>query len=294
MSNSLSTIRQSELLHRLVLHRSTAETFGKVEILWMHPAAHQVMGFVCESGSLLHKKRFAFKRSQILSVGTEGIIVSSAPVEAKAEQVEVLETLIGHELWSDTGNRLGNITDCLFNLETGEITAYLFRSHGWHGYIDKLYQLPTRGILRIGKARVLVTERSADLITVYQDGLEQKVSDDLQSLSETAQAATKRAGQQVKVIAEQATQKAKAVREDFPSQEALKAGQSLLEQFQERAQSIGQDLKEELSPFIKRVKASIQPQPPQSKESIPKTQKDWDTVLSHIPPEDLEDNEPWI
>jgi uncharacterized protein YrrD len=302
MSEPYTKYRHSELLHRLVLDRTTAEEFGKVEVVWMQPETHQVMGIVSKT-SLLSKKRFAFKLSQLLTIGAEGIVVNSLPVETDTEYVGVLETLIGHELWSDSGNRLGHITDCLFQLETGEITDYLFRSQGWQGYIDRVYRLPTRGIVQMGKKRVLVAERAVPLIAAYQDGLEQKVSkvtedlqEDLQSLSETAQSATKRAGQQVRAIAEQATQKAKAVREEFPSQEALNVGRSLLEQLQERAQSVGKDLKKELSPLAQQLKQSIQhspaPKPPQAPP--PKSQKDWETELENIPQKDLEDDEPWI
>jgi uncharacterized protein YrrD len=292
-----TTYRHSELLHRLVLDRTTAEEFGKVEVVWMHPEAHRVMGIVSKT-SLLSKKRFAFKLSQILTIGAEGLIVNSLPVETDTEHVGVLETPIGRELWSDAGNRLGHITDCLFNLETGEITDYLFRSQGWHGYIDSVYKLPARGIVQMGKKRVLAAERAVPLIAAYQEGLEQKVAEEFQSLSETAQSATKRAGQQVRAIAEQATQKAKAVREEFPSQEALKAGRSLLEQLQERAQSVGKELKAELSPFAQQLKQSIQPSPspnpPAPQAPPPKSQKDWETEQKNIPQTDLEDDEPWI
>jgi uncharacterized protein YrrD len=220
MPDSFITLRHSELLHRLVLDRTTTEEFGKVEVVWMHPEAHRVMGFVSKS-SRFTKARFAFKLSQLQTLGDEGLVVNSLPVETDTEHVGVLETLIGHELWSDDGNRLGYITDCLFLLETGEITHYLFRSQGWHGFIDSVYKLPTRGIVRMGKKRVLVAERAVPLIATYQEGLEQKVvqvAEDLQSISETAQTATKRVGKQVRAIAEQATQKAKSMREEFPPQ----------------------------------------------------------------------------
>ncbi len=302
MPETHTKYRHSELLHRLVLDRTTAEEFGKVEVVWMNPEAHRVMGVVSKT-RLRSKKRFAFKLSQLLTIGAEGIVVNSLPVETDTEHVGVLETLIGRELWSDAGNRLGHITDCLFQLETGEITDYLFRSQGWQGYIDRVYRLPTRGIVQMGKKRVLVAERAVPLIAAYQDGLEQKVSkvtedlqEDFRSLSETAQSATKRAGRQVRAIAEQAAQKAKAVREEFPSQEALKAGRSLLEQLQERAQSVGKELKEELTPFARQIKQSIQPSPkaPTPQNPTPKPQKNWETELENIPQKDLEDDEPWI
>jgi uncharacterized protein YrrD len=291
MLESSTTYRHSELLHRLVLDRATTEEFGKVEVVWMHPEAHRVMGVVSKT-SLLSKQRFAFKLSQILTIGAEGLIVNSLPVETDTEHVGILETPIGRELWSDAGNRLGHITDCLFNLETGEITDYLFRSQGWHGYIDRVYKLPARGIVQMGKKRVLAAERAVPLIAAYQDGLEQKaakVAEEFQSLSETAQSATKRAGQQIRAIAEQTAQKAKAVREEFPSQEALKAGRSFLGQLQERAQSLGKDLKEELSPLAEQIKASIQPQP-----KPPAPRKDGETRTERGPQGDIEDDEPWI
>ena len=293
MSDAFTTLRHSELLHRLVLDKTSTDEFGRVDVVWMDPEADRVMGFVSKF-SRFTKKRFAFKLNQLMTIGVEGMVVNSAPVETDTEHVGVLETLIGHELWSDAGDRLGYITDCLFFLETGEITHYLFRSQGWHGFIDSVYKLPTRGIVQIGKQRVLVAEKAVPLIATYQEGLEQKVvqvAEDLQSISETAQTATKRVGKQVRAIAEQATQKAKSIREEFPPQEAMKTGRSLLEQLQERAQSVGKELKEEFSPLAQQIKDSIGPT---SKPPKPKSSKDWDTTLGHIPPEDLEDDEPWI
>jgi uncharacterized protein YrrD len=293
MSDAFTTLRHSELVHRLVLDRITLEEFGRVEVVWMDPQSDQVMGFVSKS-SRFTKKRFAFKLSQLLTIGAEGIVVNSLPVETDTDHVGVLETLIGHELWSDAGDRLGYITDCLFHLETGEITHYLFRSQGWHGFMDSIYKLPTRGIVQMGKKRVLFAQQAVPYITTYQEGLEQKVvqvAEDLQSLTETAQSATQRVGKQVRAIAQQATQKAKSIREEFPPQEALKTGQSWLEQLQERAQSVGKELREELSPLAQQVKDSIQPSP---KSPRSKPIQKWDSNSDSTPQQDLEDDEPWI
>ena len=297
MSDAFTTLRHSELLHRLVLDRATTEEFGRVDVVWMDPDADRVLGFVSKP-SRFTKKRFAFKLNQLLMIGTEGVVVNALPVETDTEHVGVLETLIGHELWSDAGDRLGSITDCLFQLETGEITHYLFRSQGWHGFIDGVYQLPTRGIVQIGKKRVLVAQKAIPLIATYEEGLEQKVvqvAEDLQSLTETAQSTTQRVGKQVRAIAQQttqkATQKAKAMREEFPPQEAMKTGRSLLEQLQERAQSVGKELKEEFSPLAQQLKDSMQPTP---KPPKPKPSQDWEPTSRPVPQADLEDDEPWI
>jgi uncharacterized protein YrrD len=293
MADAFTTLRYSELLHRLVLDRVTLEEFGRVEVVWMDPGSDRVMGVVSKS-SRFTKKRFAFKLSQLLTTGAEGVVVNSLPVETDTDHVGVLETLIGHELWSEAGDRLGHITDCLFHLETGEITHYLFRSQGWHGFIDSVYKLPTRGIVQMGKKRVLIAQQAIPFITTYQEGLEQKVvqvAEDLQSLTETAQTTTQRVGKQVKAIAQQATQKAKAIREEFPPQEAFKTGQSWLEQLQERAQSVGKELKEELSPLAQQLKDSIGSTP---RSPRPKPSQDWEPTSAPVPQKDLEDDEPWI
>jgi len=36
--------------------------------------------------------------------------------------------VIGHELWTNDGNKAGTITDYCFDLKTGAVMAYLFKS----------------------------------------------------------------------------------------------------------------------------------------------------------------------
>ena len=241
MSSQPATIRHSDLLHRLVLDRTTTEELGRVEVVWMHPPVHRVLGFICKS-NLLGGKRFAFNLKQLQRLGTNSIIVSSQPVETNATEVGHLESLIGLELWTEAGTQLGRITDCLFNLHSGVILAYLFRSEGWRGFTHGVYQLPAQQIVSFGKKRILVSEAASRHGRVYEAGVEQKVSQvgervrstyteaahDLQeslmawrsSLSEQAQTVKQQAkqrfghlkadaGQQVRSFQAQATQSAK-------------------------------------------------------------------------------------
>jgi uncharacterized protein YrrD len=244
MSSRLETIRHSELLHRLVLDRTTTDELGRVDVVWMHPDSHRVLGFVCKSG-LLGKKRLAFNLGQIHNLGSEGIVVSSQPVETDAEQVSFLETFIGKALWNDAGDQLGKITDFIFNGSTGVIRDYLFRSQGWRGFADGLYRLPAEQIVSFGKKRVLVAERATHKLMLYEEGLQQKfskVSDTLRddigdrlkegyadvtqelqgsktrlgrSLSEQTQEITKQAKGQFQQFAKQATQVAKTVSQRY-------------------------------------------------------------------------------
>ncbi len=259
MSRRLETIRHSELLHRLVLDRTTTDELGKVDVVWMHPDDHRVLGFICKSG-LLGKKRYAFNLSQIHNLGSEGIVVSSQPVETDTEQVSFLETFIGKELWNDAGDQLGKITDFIFNGITGEISDYLFKSQGWRGFASGLYRLPAEQIVSFGKKRVLVAERATRKFVLYEEGLQHRlakvsetlredigerlkdgyseVSQELQvsktrlgrSLSEQTQEMTKQAKGQFQQIAKQATQVAKTVSQRYEDG-------TLMEQVREKFQT---------------------------------------------------------
>ena len=125
-------IRQSILLNQLVLDRASLDELGRVELLWMYPTQHRVLGFICRSG-LLSAKKLAFNLPQIKTLGDNGILVQSNPVETDAEKVKQLESLLNCEVWADDGHKVGKIVDYFFNLKTGAITAYLLLINGITG-----------------------------------------------------------------------------------------------------------------------------------------------------------------
>jgi len=107
----------------------------------MHPPVHQVLGFICKSG-LLGTKKTAFNLEQIKTLGANSILVN-----AQSRQIlkESFESVINCDVWSDGGNKIGRITDCLFNLKTGELpNIYLFRVDG--GIAGGVYRLPPNKI----------------------------------------------------------------------------------------------------------------------------------------------------
>ena len=280
MPDQPSLIRHNDLLNRLVLDRKTTEELGRVERVWMHPPVHRVLGFICKSG-LLGSQRFAFNLQQLKRMGRTSLVVDSTPVETNAVEVGHLETLIGNELWSDGGDRIGKIIDCLFNLQTGVITDYLFRSEGWQRLTGGVYRLPTHQILNFGKKRVLVAEAATHQFIVFQDGMEQRVSkasdrlgdrygevtrelkESLEHLPSSLTAQTQEvtqqaqgqlqwwtnmASQHMESLTHQATQKAQSLSQYLGeeaqdlAQETHKQGRSLMERFQERIEQLGEEI----------------------------------------------------
>jgi uncharacterized protein YrrD/uncharacterized protein YjbJ (UPF0337 family) len=266
MTTPPDLIRQSDLLNQLVLDRSTMETLGRVEVMWMYPSAHRVLGFVCKAGSFGTKKT-AFRLAQISTLGANGILTHNHPEETDATKVRQLESLLQCEVWSDTGNKSGKIIDYLFSLRTGEITCYLLASSGWAGIAGDLYQLPPSQILSLGRRRVLVTENVAQNLAVYQTGIKQtlakakavlqedygQATEELRSLSQQAQTVTEQAKGRLQSLTGQVKERARSL-----SQQAQATIQTFNEQLQEEAQTIVGQTRENSQQLTERMKERTQ------------------------------------
>lgn len=245
-------VSQSELLNQLVLNRSTLEELGRIEVLWMYPSAHRVLGFVCKSG-FLGTKKLAFKLSQVEAIGVNGILTHSQPDPTDTDHVRQLESLIHCEVWSNAGNKLGKVIDYLFNLRNGVISDYLVVGDRLSILAGTIYRLPPTKIISIGHRRILVAETSLQSFAPYREGIPQKLSkvgnelkaeytqvkDELRAIAQRAQATTQHTATQLKTLAEQAREQAQ-----FLAEQARETSEIWLEELQERAETLGEDLKD--------------------------------------------------
>lgn len=174
MNTQPESVKQSEVLNRLVLDRRTAEEIGRVEQLWLNPQSHQVVGLTCKSGFLGNKKR-SFTWAQIEAIGNDSILVNLDSPDIEPEKPEGAVSLIGHELWTDAGNKAGKIADYLFVPKTGAVVNYLYMSSGWRGVLDGIYLLPSTAIASVGSKRVIVPDAIIQNPVQYAEGWNQKV-----------------------------------------------------------------------------------------------------------------------
>ena len=226
MAQQPEVVKQSELLNQFVLDRSTMAELGQVEVLWMYPKVHRVLGFICKSGWLGQKKT-AFNLDQLHTIGQNGILVNSRPVDTDVEKVRKLETLVGWEVWTDAGNKAGKIIDYLFNLRTGIIEHYLFTASDWSGITGSAYLLPSNYVLKLGNRRVLVSEEAIRSFSIHREGIQEKltkmtgflqeekshVTQELRLLFSQAKTATETARGRAQILAEQAREKAQTLAE---------------------------------------------------------------------------------
>lgn len=305
MADAAQIMRHSQLLNRLVIDRDTTEELGRIDVVWMHPPAHRVMGFVCKPG-FMTKQRYAFNLKQLYRIGPESILVSSGAAETNVKEVALLETLIGLELWTDAGERLGRIIDCLFDRQTGNITHYLFKSGGWRGFTSGVYQLPPRAVMSFGRRKVLVTAKVSENLKVFQEGLEDRlvqVSDriksgytqELDSLTSRAQKLTQQAEERLQKLAEQANEQVEAFgqaeeEEDF-GQQLQEKSQKLMHQAKQKGRALWERVEDSAFNLTEELANPTESRPATRPNVEAVTQED---VIKNIPIEDLEDDEPWI
>lgn len=247
-------VKQSELLDQLVLDRASMEELGRVEVLWSYPKLHRVLGFICKSG-FMDRRKTAFNLDQLDRIGTNGVLVNSAPVETDRDRVRQLESLINCEVWTDEGNKIGKIVDYVFDLKTGNIRQYLMAGSGIQGLTGKMYALYPSQILSLGSTRVLVSEAIADGLDLYQAGIEQKLEEKLKRANErlTEEKSQAKEGlqslfQKAKTVTSQVKDVTFQVKDQVTEQvkERAKDLREVTEQVKERAQ----DLLEEVPPLL--------------------------------------------
>lgn len=149
------TILKREVFNRLPLNLNTAEELGSITDFWVHPYDHQVRGFGCGSG-LLGRQSQRFLWSQVVSIGHDGLMVrpetaALAVDEALAECLPLGDL----ELWSDHGDRVGQLIDFCFDPATGQIEAYHFVASADGSLSPGLYALAPAGVASISRRRLM-------------------------------------------------------------------------------------------------------------------------------------------
>ncbi len=256
-----NTLQQSSLLGRLILNHETTEEIGRVKEFWLDTTMHQVMAVVSESGFLGRTKQF-LRWEQVEAIGEDSLLVSLV-LAASEESPQGSELVIGHELWTDDGNKAGTITDYCFDLQTGAVVAYLFHSNGWQGITDGVYVLLPEAILSTGTKRLIAKADQVKAAEQFSAGLKDKLAEVNQFLKkDLAQtrhdmAALKESGQstaaQFKEQAQQATTQVQTTVSSIAEQ-----AQGVTQQVVDRAQSTLTDASDRLQHTAHDVATQVQ------------------------------------
>lgn len=268
MANPSDILQYRDLLNQLVLDSQTMAELGRVETLWMYPQRNRVLGVVCRPRRF-GSGRLVFKLTQMQG-GQNSLLMTGDPEPTVAAKVQQLESLIGQEVWSDRGERVGKIVDCLFNPENGVILRYLLVSSPWASITDGTYLLSPKRIISFSAKRTLISADAADSLEGYEPGLRQRLAQiremlkedyvdsvarelqtlssqmqsQLQTMAQKAQGQVEQAQGQMETLLQRTRERAKTFSEEF-SQEA----QGVMHQIQTEAQAVTQRVEQASETF---------------------------------------------
>lgn len=255
-------VKQSDLVNQTVYDSDTMDELGRVEVLWMFPQVNRVLGFVCRSG-LLGRQKTAFKLSQLVAVGKNSVLVSGDGEPTVTEKVQKLESLVHREVWSDAGEQVGYITDCLFNYRSGVIVRYLMAKRRFNTFTDDIFFLPPKAIKSFGSQRVLVDQDVVPTLKPYRHGLKSRLAlaretvqteyidewkAEFQTLVQQMQTFSQGALRKVEQLSDRLRQETRTFVE-----QAKSSGQTFAEQLRTEGQTLGQTFSESFQEFTTRT-----------------------------------------
>jgi uncharacterized protein YrrD len=126
-------IRQGELVGRQLMAYETTEEVGTVEHLLVDMKLAQVVGLVYKTAAKtagLIARRQTLSWSQLVKIGRDRILIHH-PAELTehaeaAAQLAAAQDVVGLEVWTDGGDRIGQIVDLCLDVATGKVQQYLF------------------------------------------------------------------------------------------------------------------------------------------------------------------------
>lgn len=176
-------IRQGELVGRQLMAYETTEEVGTIEHLLVDVKQSRVIGLVCKTMGLLPRKQ-SISWSQLVKVGRDRIVIhteaSPALVSANEAQLAAAQDMSGLEVWTDGGDRIGQIIDFCLDQATGDVQQYLFALNDSvteaaaapedgeaTGKPIKVYAIPPKAIISAGRKRMMIAEEDAQRTQPY-------------------------------------------------------------------------------------------------------------------------------
>lgn len=257
-------LKQSELVGRKVLELNTAEELGQIQDIWVDPRHHQVMGFSCTAGPLGMRRRY-FPWAHLEHLGDEAVMVSLvAGIEPQKPQEA--ERALSHEVWTDTGDRVGVVVDYRINPETGDVLDYLFTTDAWGGLATGTYALPVKGVVSMNDTRLIAWAAALSTAAVYTGSVSQQAAaffrDDLDRTRQDVASVFSGA----RAIADQVKQRTRTFTDQGKQRlnEAVEQTKEQREAIAEQAQSKWQEVSEQ-----------IQERREQTQERLSETSRQW-------------------
>ncbi len=164
--------RRSQVLGTQVISQANAARLGVVSEVWVDLEARQVLVLGVLEKAFAGSPRLLELR-QVTALGQDAILVPSDEVFDNLD-LEGLSRVVGSEVVTEEGIRLGKVKDFQFNSVSGLITGLILSNLGLTflpGFILSTYLLPAEEIVSVGSDRLIVAEGAETRLTQLAKGI---------------------------------------------------------------------------------------------------------------------------
>jgi uncharacterized protein YrrD len=158
--------RRSQVLGTQVISQGNAARLGVVSEVWADLEAKQVLVLGVLEKALAGSPRLMELR-QVTALGQDAVLVPSEEVFDNLD-LEGLSRVVGSEVVTEEGIRLGKVKDFEFNSVSGIITGLVLSNLGLTflpGFILSTYLLSTDEIVSVGGDRLIVADGAETRLT---------------------------------------------------------------------------------------------------------------------------------
>ncbi|MFS8867038.1 PRC-barrel domain-containing protein [Synechococcus sp. OH30] len=164
--------RRSQVLGTQVISQANAARLGVVSEVWADLEARQVLVLGVLEKAFAGSPRLLELR-QVTALGQDAILVPSDEVFDNLD-LEGLSQVVGSEVVTEEGIRLGKVKDFEFNSVSGLITGLILSNLGLTflpGFILSTYLLPAEEIIAVGSERLIVADGAESRLTQLSKGI---------------------------------------------------------------------------------------------------------------------------
>lgn len=168
-------IHHSNLFHRRVTDQSDSEKLGRVTQVWLDYRDHKVLGFTCQSG-LWDNTACTFPWEQIAAIEAQQILMKAIPsnhqsvtLNLELKRMTAVDTQISHEVWTQSGNYIGMISNCRIFPYSGVVKDYILIVRSLRQLTIKQFYLPSSMIIDVGRGWIMVPDRVMQEIELVEE-----------------------------------------------------------------------------------------------------------------------------
>jgi sporulation protein YlmC with PRC-barrel domain len=174
-----SEIRQrSQILGTQVINQNNATRLGVVSQVWVDLEQQQVLILgVREQAFSVSGGALTMELNQVAALGRDAILVSGEEVFADLE-LEGLSKVIGSDVVTETGTRLGKVKDFSFNSTSGVVSELILSSLGIPlipGILISTFSMDADEILSASSNQIIVEDGAETRLTQLSKGLLESV-----------------------------------------------------------------------------------------------------------------------